>query len=74
VWEAWVTFALFFVFIGAAFTADRIGAAREKKRKEDAGEFDEQAAHMSADFTAIDLYRELVKEKQGEKAKSNEEA
>jgi len=47
-----------------------MGAAREKKRKEEAGEYDESALHMQADFTAIDLYRELVKEKQGEKAKT----
>jgi len=31
VWEAWLTFAMFFIFIGAAFTADRIKAARDAK-------------------------------------------
>jgi hypothetical protein len=44
-------------------------AAAEKKRRADAGEEDEAAGFVAADFTAIELYRELVKEKQGEKPK-----
>jgi len=33
VWEAWVTFGFFFVFIGTAFAADRFKAMRDHKEE-----------------------------------------
>jgi len=63
VWEAWLTFIFFFIFIGAAFTADRIKANNDKKKREDAGEEDDKSGIMHVDFNAIELYRELVREK-----------
>ena len=51
-----------------------MNAAAEKKRRQEAGEEEERPAAMHADFSAIELYRELVREKQGEKATSDAEA
>ena len=41
-------------------------AAADKRKREAEGE--EDPASIAYDFTAIELYRELVREKQGEKA------
>jgi len=41
-------------------------AASDRKKREEEGEEDPQG--MVHDFTAIELYREMVREKQGEKA------
>jgi high-affinity Fe2+/Pb2+ permease len=67
IFEAWITFLFFFVFIGAAYAADRYKAKSEEKQKMLDGE-DPKDALVHVDFSAIELYRELVKEKQGEKA------
>lgn len=74
VWEAWVTFGFFFVFIGAAFAADRFKASQEKKKELMEGNDMENMGIKAADFTAIELYRELIKDKQGEKAATAEES
>ena len=74
VWEAWVTFGMFFVFIGAAFAADRVKASQEKKKELMEGNDMENMGIKAADFTAIELYRELIKDKQGEKAANAEES
>lgn len=71
-WEAWVTFGFFFVFIGAAFLADRLKARSEKNKKLMEG--DDNGGLNQADFTAIEMYRELIKEKQGEKAANEDES
>ena len=70
VWEAWVTFGFFFVFIGMAFAADRLKAASEKKKELMEGTDNEL---KQADFTAIELYRELIRDKQGEKPTNEDE-
>jgi len=70
VYEAWITFSFTFVFVGLAFMADRYNTNAEKKRKLEAGEELDKSGYMNAEFNAIELYRELVKEKQGEKAAS----
>lgn len=68
VWEAWVTFSFFFVFIAAAFAADKWRESQEKKRKlEEGEELDAKPNTINVDFSAIELYRELMREKQGEK-------
>lgn len=69
-----MTFGFTFVLVGAAFAADKYNQAKEKRRKLEAGEEDDQQAMMHVDFTAIELYRELVREKQGEKAATKADA
>jgi len=73
VWEALVTFGLFFVFIGLAFGADKWADIQRKKEDEEAGKEPEKSTLMNVDFNAIELYRELVREKQGEKATNEAE-
>jgi hypothetical protein len=72
-WEAFVTLAFFFAFVGAAFAADRWKAAIEKKRKLMDGEEDEDENAQVVDWTAIEMYRELVKDKQGEKVTNDKD-
>ena len=69
--EAWITFGFTFVFVGAAYGADRYKATQDAKKEDEEGS---QAQMLqNADWTAIEMYRDLVKEKQGEKAGSKEE-
>jgi len=71
--EAWITFGFFFVFIAAAFAADRYKAYQKSKQVLNDGEEPEENVIMQADWTALEMYRDLVKDKQGEKATSKEE-
>ena len=68
-----MTFLFFFIFIGAAFAADRIKANRDAKEAGEEGEDEGKSNMMQVDFNAIELYRELVREKQGEKAANEAE-
>jgi len=72
--EAWITFLLFFVFIGLAYAADRAKAASDKKKAIEDGEDPSKSGVVHVDFSAIELYRELVKDKQGEKVTNEAEA
>lgn len=47
---------------------------KEKERRESEGEPDDKAGIIHVDFTARELYRELVKEKQGEKTTNEADA
>ena len=59
--EAWLTFAFFFVLIGAAFGADRYTQSQEENNKLISGEKEEKLEVF--EFSAMEIYRELVREK-----------
>ena len=65
-WEGVLTFVFFFVLLGTAFAADRYNASRTG---EGDGEGDPLAEgnDLVIEFSALEIYRELIKEKQGEK-------
>ena len=68
IWEGVLTFCFFPLLLGLAFGADRYNASRTKG-EEDAGEGDPLAEgnDLVIEFSALEIYRELIKEKQGEK-------
>lgn len=65
--EAWITFSFFFVFIIAAFAADRWKAHNDKKNSLIEGEEipvgGDHSGLSQNDWTAIEMYRDLVKDK-----------
>jgi len=69
VWEAWVTFAFFFILIGTAYAADRWKAYRDSKE----GDGEEENLIQQADWTALEMYKNLIADKKGEKAANDEE-
>jgi len=56
--EAWITFLFFFILVLAAFGADKYNASHGS-----GAEFDQEK--MLNEFTAVEIYRELIREKQG---------
>lgn len=68
--EAWITFALFFVLIGLAFGADRYKTIQDAKLHEN----DEKTEQKpSLEYSALEVFRELISEKEGKAPKSKEE-
>lgn len=61
IWEAWLTFLFFFVLILFAWRADVYKSNKDKLLK---GE--DEGSMMVVEFQAIDIYRDLIKEKKGE--------
>ena len=75
VWEGLLTFIFFFLLIGFSYSADKYKAnqvAKEKNLLDGEGEGDN--AISTIEFSALEIFRELVKEKQGDKAQSEEQA
>jgi hypothetical protein len=56
--EAWITFLMFFILIVMAFAADKYNASKG------GGEVLDQEKMLN-EFTAMEIYRELIREKQG---------
>ena len=59
--EAWFTFAMFAILIVAAFTADKYNASQ--------GDNEIDKEKMLNEYTAMEIYRELIREKQGTHSK-----
>lgn len=55
-WEAWVTLIMFFILVIAAWGADKYNASH--------GETEIDQEKMLNEFTAMEIYRELIREKQ----------
>lgn len=55
-WEAWVTLIMFFILVIAAWGADKYNASHSET------EIDQEK--MLNEFTAMEIYRELIREKQ----------
>jgi hypothetical protein len=64
VWEAWVTFAFFWILVCCCYVADRIKARTSTKKEE---------THEIYEYSAMEIFRTLVKEKQGEGPKGDPE-
>lgn len=62
-WEAWLTLAFFFVLIIMAFGADKYKASKDKLLEKD-----DEKNGIAIDFSAMEIFRELVNEKQGNAA------
>jgi len=58
-YEAWLTIIMFFVLIVMAFGADKYNAS---KQGDDLGEEE----RLLNEFTPVEIYRELIREKQNE--------
>jgi solute carrier family 8 (sodium/calcium exchanger) len=63
--EAWLTFAYFFIFVAVAFMFDKYNASKVVKEDKD-----EQTPLI--EFTAVEIYRELIDDKKGIPAVSEE--
>lgn len=62
--EAWLTFAFFFVLIYLAYAADRYN--RQKQQEIESNK-------PLIEYAAVEIYRELINEKNGEAAKTKED-
>ena len=60
--EAWLTFVYFFILIALAFAADRWRSKQEEEEKRLNGDDKEEKMEIF-EFSAMEVYRELVKEK-----------
>ena len=58
VWQAWLTLIFFFLLIIFAFGADRFGSSGEDD--------DEEETHLLIEYSAVDFYQTLIKERKGE--------
>jgi len=66
--EAWLTFIFFFVLIGSAFGMDKYKAMqvdKEKKLQMKEGEVEEDDNAPVIEYTPVEIYKELISEKQG---------
>ena len=63
--EAWITLGFFFVLIIMAFAADKYNSSKEGKKTDD--------DKIVVDFSAMEIYRELIAEKKGEKPKDEQD-
>lgn len=63
IWEAWLTLIFFFILVGLAFGADKYNSSKNESLLEKK-EADETQNHI--EFTAAQIFRELIKEKKGE--------
>lgn len=67
IWEAWVTLAFFFLLIGMAYGADRYNSGGVEPEAD--------ADHkIVVDYSAVEIYRELINEQRGEKAETPAQA
>jgi len=66
-WEAWLTLGFFFVLIFLSWLADKYKSRKDALLKQD----DEDLPFI--EYQAVDIYRELINEKKGHKAASEEE-
>jgi solute carrier family 8 (sodium/calcium exchanger) len=64
--EAWITLGFFFVLIIMAFAADKYNSSKEEKK--------EDSDKMVVDFSAMEIYRELIADKKGDKPKDDKGA
>jgi len=64
-WEAWLTFVLFFVLIGFAYCADIKGSSDDEEEEKLA----EEDGIPVVEFTPMEIYKQLVAEKKGEASK-----
>jgi solute carrier family 8 (sodium/calcium exchanger) len=71
-WEGWVTLSFFFLLIGFAYAADLQTAKQVAIEKAENGEGSDDDAPI-VEFTALEIYRELLNEKKGEASKQHEE-
>lgn len=59
--EAWITFIMFFILICMAFGADKYHASKNPE-----GDAAGEQEKLFAEFTAVEIYRELIREQQGQ--------
>jgi len=59
-WEAWVTLFFFFLLLALAFAADRMGSGDDEEEEEAL-----VVSQVHIDFTAVQVFKELVAEKSG---------
>lgn len=65
-WEAWLTAIFFFLLIIMAFGADKYNSSKE------GGDMGEQEKLLS-EYQAVEIYRELIREKQGHASNNPED-
>lgn len=70
--EAWLTLFFFFLLIGMAFAADKYNRIKQEAEALAKGEKEENKPMI--EYAAVEIYRELISEKNGETAKTKEEA
>ena len=68
--EAWVTFLLTFVLVGLAFGADKYKSIQDAKLHE--GD-EKEAIQPYTEYTAVQMYQELVAEQLGSAAKTKDD-
>lgn len=61
--EAWITLTFFFLLIGMAYAADRYNQSKQNK--------EEESNKLVVEFSAIEIYKELINEKKGEHAEND---
>ena len=71
--EAYVTFFMFFILIGTAYAADKWRRTKEEKEKLLNGGESKERPGDRFEFTPMEVYRELIKEKSGVKAATEED-
>jgi solute carrier family 8 (sodium/calcium exchanger) len=69
-WEAWVTFAFFFILIGMSYAADRYKARQDESNKDELVEADGMAHYV--EYKPLEIYKELMNEKRGIAANDKE--
>jgi len=67
--EAWITFAFMFILLGMAYGADVYKGKSEAEKLET----DESGGIPVIDYSAVEIFKELIAEKNGQAAKNEEE-
>jgi Ca2+/Na+ antiporter len=65
--EAWITFIFMFVLLGLAYGADLYKSSTDKKVSET------EENTICINYSAVDIFKELIAEKNGQAAKNEEE-